>query len=363
MPLFENSDEERTETATAYRREEFRKQGTVAFSREILTIVLLFSVGTALYFSVSGMRKEFELLAASLFKFQTVVDFGKQEILETALQAIKTLGSMLFPVFLVAVIAGLVASVAQVGFFITWEPLQPKWDRIDPISGFQKILSSQGAVEAAKALFKIGIGGWVTWIFFKKEALGIGNLLRRNVPEIGVLTMTTMGRLGMSILLALTVIAAIDYFWQRFRVEQSMRMTRREAKEEMKLRDGDPLTKSRIRGIQRKIAGRRMMENVPKADVIVTNPTHLAIALQYDAESMRAPKVTAKGAGVVAEKIKELAKFHRIPIVENKPLARTIYKEMDVGEYVPRELYKAVAEVLAYVYKLRGMGRMQTATA
>lgn len=362
MALFDGSDEERTETATAYRREEFRKQGTVAFSREILTIVLLLSVGCALNFSVSGIRHEFEILAASFFKFQ-MVDFGKLEFTELLLKAARGFGLMLLPVMLVAVIAGIVASVAQVGFFVTWEPLQPKWERIDPIAGFGKIVSSQGAIEALKAFFKIGIAGWVTWIFFKKEALNVGNILQRSVPEISVITMTTMGRLGLSLLLALGVIAALDYFWQRLRVEKSMRMTRREAKEEMKLRDGDPLTKSRIRGIQRKIAGRRMMENVPKADVIVTNPTHLAVALQYDVDSMRAPKVTAKGAGVVAEKIKEMARFHRIPIVENKPLARTIYKEMEVGQYVPRELYKAVAEVLAYVYKLRGANPLRATTA
>lgn len=363
MPLFDGSDEERTENATAYRREEFRKQGTVAFSREILTIILLFAVGTALYFSVNGMRKEFELLAGSFFKFQTAMDFGKVDFTDAVITVMKSMGMMLAPVMIVAVIAGLVGSIAQVGFYVTWDPLQPKWDRINPISGFQRILSAQGAIEAFKALIKIGIGGWITWIFFKKESSGIGTILKRNVPEISVLTMTTMGRLGMSLLLALSVIAVLDYFWQRFRLEQSMRMTRREAKEEMKLRDGDPLTKSRIRGIQRKIAGRRMMENVPKADVIVTNPTHLAVALQYDQDAMRAPKVTAKGAGVVAEKIKELAKFHRIPIVENKPLARTIYKEIEVGGYIPRELYKAVAEVLAYVYKLRGLANYRPANA
>ncbi len=201
---------------------------------------------------------------------------------------------------------------------------------------------------------------------FKGQALTIGAYFQHSVYEIAVLTLKSAGKLGLLIVLAMSVMAALDFAWQKFQLEKKMRMTKREAKEEFKLREGDPLIKHRIRTIQRRIASRRMMENIPKADVIVTNPTHLAVALQYDGKTMRAPKVTAKGAGVIAEKIKELARANGVPIVENKPLARTMYKELEIGESIPKELYRAVAEVLSYVYKLKGVngaGRSQEAMA
>ena len=212
-------------------------------------------------------------------------------------------------------------------------------------------------MEAVKAMFKLTIAGFVIWNFLRTQAPSAGMYFQKGVAESTILTLGLVAKMFFTLVLSLALWESGITRFNGTAVESGMKMTRREAKDEYKLREGDPLIKSRIRQLQRRMASRRMMEAVPKADVIVTNPTHLAVALKYDAETMAAPKVTAKGADLVAKKIRELAQKHGVPLVENKPLARTLYKEIEIGHSVPRELYKAVAEVLAYVYRLRGMGR------
>jgi flagellar biosynthetic protein FlhB len=354
MAMFDSDNGERTESATAHRREEFRKQGTVALSREVLSISLLFFVGVTFYFASHSMFEQFAVLAGKFFNFTSVPDFGKKEILELKNDVIAKAVVMVIPVFIAALVIGILTCAAQVGFYITWEPLSPKWERLNPITGFQRLLSLQGTAEAVKAPIKIAIAGFVVWGFLKANAVQSAIFFQKSVPEINSLMFGLIGKLFVSLILYLLFVAILDYAFQRYQLEQQMKMTKREAKEEFKLREGDPLIKSRIRSIQRRIASRRMMDAVPKATVIVTNPTHLAVALLYDGKSMAAPKVVAKGAGIIAEKIREIARFNRVPIVENKPLARTLYKTIDIGKYIPKELYKAVAEVLAYVYRLKG---------
>lgn len=348
-----SSAEDCTESASQFRREEFRKQGTVALSRELLSVAILISVGLSLYFACNAVFTQFSSLSDGFFRFSKVTTFGKMEILDLRFFLLRSWSSMVLPVFVIAVAAGLVACAAQVGFYITWEPLTPNLDRINPLNGIQRLFSLKGAIEALKALLKIGIAGIVLYYFIKNHAQQSAVFYHKNVPEITKLLLSGVSKIFFTMILALSVLAVLDYAYQRWELEKQMKMTRREAKEEFKLREGDPLIKTRIRSAQRRIASRRMMEAVPKADVVVTNPTHLAVALKYDAGSMHAPKVVAKGAGVIAEKIKEIARFHRIPIVENKPLARAIFKEIEINHFIPRELYKAVAEVLAYVYRLK----------
>lgn len=356
MALFDDSNDERTETATPYRREEFRRQGTVAVSREVLSVLMMGAVAFAIYGSSHTILRQFGLLADQYFGFFIRGEFEKTQLLEMRWGLFKSLVWMVFPILMTAMVAGVVASVLQVGFYFTTEPLAPKWERLNPINGFDRIFSSQGLIEVVKALIKIVIAGWVVWRFIKAQTPGVAVLYQKNTMEIATFMMSSVGRLMVSLLLFLAIVAALDYAFQKFQLEKKMKMTRREAKEEFKLREGDPLIKSRIKSIQRKIASRRMMESVPKSTVILTNPTHLAVALQYEA-GMQAPKVVAKGAGFVAEKIKEIARKNRIPIVENKPLARNMFKNIPIGQFIPRELYKAVAEVLSYVYKLRGLTR------
>jgi flagellar biosynthetic protein FlhB len=352
MASQEHSAEERTEQATSYRREEFRKQGTVAMSRELLSVVILIAVGVSLYSLIHFFYAQFTLMAQKFFAVQKI-DVAKDQFLELRFDIFKYWAWMAGPVFAVTIGAGILTCVAQVGFYVTWEPIQPKWDRINPLNGFKRIFSSQGAAEGLKAILKVGVVVIVVYYFIRAQAPQAGNYFSLSLPESTSLTLTSLGRLFLTLLFTLLVVSLADYGFQRYQLEKQMRMTKQEAKDEFKLREGDPLMKSRIRSVQRKLASKRMMENVPKADVIITNPTHIAIALKYDPDTMHAPRVLAKGAGVIAQKIKELARFHRIPCVENKPLARTLFKELEINEYIPRELYKAVAQVLAYVYRLR----------
>ncbi|NQW44008.1 MAG: flagellar biosynthesis protein FlhB [Deltaproteobacteria bacterium] len=356
MAQSDESNDERTETATPYRREEFRKQGTVAMSREVLSVLMMASVGFSVFVHSKGMLAQFSLLAQQFFGFVIRGEFGKPQFLELRWDIVKSLTWMVFPILAVAMVAGVVSSVMQVGFYMTGEPLAPNLDRINPLNGLKRMFSSQGLVEVAKALIKIAIASWVVWKFLKAETPSVGVLYQQSTLQIVTYTLHTMGRLFVSLLTFLAVIAGLDYAFQKYSLEKKMKMTRREAKDEFKLREGDPLIKSRIRNIQRKMASRRMMEAIPKATVIITNPTHLAVALQYDV-GMQAPRVTAKGSGFVADKIREIARENRIPIVENKPLARNMFKNIQIGHLIPKELYKAVAEVLSYVYKLRGLTR------
>lgn len=353
MPLFDENGEERTETATQFRREEFRKSGSVALSRELLSVVILLSAGITLYVAGSLYQREFGALAERFFLIQRD-GFDRDSFLHLRYEIMKHWGMMVLPVFGVVLVTGALACVAQVGLYVSWEPLNFDWNRINPVNGFQRLFSLRGVVEAAKAMLKFVVVCIVVYLFLKRQAAGVGNLLSLDVGTGFGLIVQNTAKLFFMLVGPLVVLSALDYAFQRYQLEKQMKMTKSEAKEEFKMREGDPLIKSRVKQIQRRLARRRMMEEVPKADVIVTNPTHFAVALKYDVKTMAAPKVIAKGAGVIAQKIKEVAKFNRVPVVENKPLARTLFKNLDIGEYVPRELYKAVAEVLAYVYRLKG---------
>ncbi|MCB0406027.1 MAG: flagellar biosynthesis protein FlhB [Bdellovibrionales bacterium] len=353
----ENSLEDRNEPATPFRRQQFRDQGQVAMSRELISVALLVGVGGVLYVFMQKIFIEMSGLSHRFFNVSRF-EMDKEAFLNLGREALGSWAWVVAPLLGVGLVVGFAASSAQVGFHLTWEPMAPNWDRVNPISGFQRIFSLRAIVEAVKAMFKLAVGLLVLWFFLSSQATHIGVFLHQGVPEIVAYTLKSVANLFFSTLGVLLFLAALDYGYQRWQLEKEMRMTRREAKEEYKLREGDPLIKQRIRSVQRKIASRRMMEDVPKADVIVTNPTHFAVALQYDRAAMAAPKVVAKGAGLIAQKIKELARKHSVPIVENKPLARTLFKTIDIGGFIPRELYKAVAEVLAYVYRLKGIRKL-----
>ena len=226
-------------------------------------------------------------------------------------------------------------------------------DKLNPINGFSKLFSLQALVEGFKSLLKLVVISGVLYLLLKDHTEKIPTLVNLNMNQLvvfmGDVTLRLLGGVG----IFLAVLAAADYFFQWWTLEKQMRMTKQEIKEEHKSREGDPMIKARIRRIQRERATKRMMTQVPKATVIVTNPTHIACALRYDPETMAAPVLVARGADKVAERIKELAREHNIPIMENKPLARAMFKTMKIGQMVPRELFTAVAQVLSYVYKLK----------
>jgi len=244
-------------------------------------------------------------------------------------------------------------SFAQVGFFVTSKPLAPKWDRLNPASGLKKVLSLRSLVELIKGLLKAAVLSWVLYAGLKGSMEKL--LLTMQMPLLSGLGVLLKMIFDLSIKLAISlfVIALFDYIYQRWEFEKSIRMSRQEIKEEYKQLEGDPQLKSKIRQRQRELARRRMMSEVKKADVVITNPTRVAIALQYDSKLMDAPVVIAKGLGIIAGKIREEAKKHNVPIIERPPLAWALYNNVEIGEKIPEELYKAVAEILVFVYKLK----------
>jgi flagellar biosynthetic protein FlhB len=346
--------EERSEQATTQRREDFRQAGQVAQSREITSILVLMGVAGVFYFMAREFLSQVEGLFSEAFTNQLISAARHGDIIPPLKTAFSKGSLIVLPVFGITVVTGIGATVGQIGFLTAWDHISPDLGRINPIAGFAKIFNLRSLVEGVKSVIKILIVGITAYYIVKGEIKFTPQLVQMSTPQVltymGLVVFKLMG--GICVLMAF--LAAMDYGFQRWDLEKRMRMTKQEIKEEFKQREGDPLIKSRIKRIQRELAQKRMMEQVPKADVIITNPTHIAIALKYDRVEMAAPVMIAKGADFIAEKMKEVARKHNIPVVENKPLARNLFKNLKIGQPIPRTLYNAVAEVLAYVYRIKG---------
>jgi len=347
------NDQEKTEPATPKRRQEARKKGQVAQSKEIPSVlVLLGSLGFFFFGGANMLKSLSELMKRSFVQIGTP-HLHEAGIYSFLLGVLAQLSTILMPLILVLLVAGLAANYLQVGFLFTAEPLIPKLSKIDPVKGMGRIFSAKSLVELIKSIFKIIIIGYIAFLVVRGEADNFPSLMEMGIGEI----LFFIGRVSFNILfytsLAFIVLAALDYAFQRFQHEKSLKMSRQEVKDEFKQREGDPLVKSRIRRTQIEMARRRMMEAVPAADVVMTNPDSLAVALKYDAEKMAAPRVIAKGAGFIAERIKQIAKDKGIPVVEHKLLTQTLFKVVEIGGFIPVNLYRAVAEILAYVYRLK----------
>lgn len=351
--MAEEQGHERTESATAKRREEARKKGQVAKSREIVSFAVLMGGMVVLYYTGGRM---FEGLA-SLMK-ETLNDAATFQIREDTLQTMFASVSfrtfmILAPLMITVSVLGVASNVAQFGLLFTTEAISPKFSKIDPISGFKRIFSRNSAVELLKAILKISLVGVAAYYTVKGEFYRLPSLVEMDARGILAYGSGVSFRIIVNSGIVILILAVLDYAFQKWDYEKSLRMTKQEIKEEMKEMEGDQHVKARIRSLQRDAARKRMMDAVPKADVVVTNPTHIAVAIRYEAGKMRAPVVVAKGAGFIAEKIKELARENRVPVMENKPLARAMYKMVTIGKEIPSDLYQAVAEILAYVYKLK----------
>lgn len=355
--MAEGFDHDKTEPATPRRREEARKKGQVARSREIPSVMILLGGLGALSFGGSWMVWHCSDLMRSTFQDLISIEVTesaapvllREMMMETAL--------LLFPLLLVVLVAGVAANLLQVGFFLTSEPLAPQLSRLDPLKGASRLLSMHSLAELIKSVLKLTLIGWIAYDLVRKEMDAMPGLMTCSVSGILWFIGSSSLRVVLYTCLALGALALLDYGFQRWEYEKELRMSKQEIKEEMKQREGDPLIKARIRRVQMDLARRRMMDAVPRADVVITNPTRLAVALRYDASAMAAPQVIAKGAGFLAERIREKARECGIPIVEQKPLAQALYKLVDIGGAVPIALYQAVAEVLAYVYRLKNMRR------
>jgi len=344
---------ERTEEATSQRREDFRKRGQVAQTRELASVLVLFSslamiwlLGQFLFEQINGL---FQL---SFGEGLVAAGRGSGNWTAASRFALDKCFFMIAPVLGISFVASFAATALQTGFLYNEEALQFRPERLNPIQGFGRIFSMKALIEGFKALIKLCVILFIAYWLLKDQLMILPELIHFTVGQIFIYMGGLMTRLLAGIGMFMMFLAAADYLFQRWELEREMKMTKQEVREELKSREGDPLVKARIKRVQREIAGRRMMEEVPKADVIVTNPTHIAIALKYD-DTMVSPRVIAKGADLLAEKIKEIAKKHAVPIVENKPLARTIFKTLKIGQTIPKELYTAVAEVLSYVYRLK----------
>lgn len=350
--MADESSGEKSEKPTQTRRDEFRRQGQVAQSREISTAMyLMLSAGT-LYFLSRFFFQHFREIFEQSFGLNMVSLVRQGKITDALAFTGKEIVVMLTPVLAAVGVLSVTSSVLQIGLLQVEDALTPDFSRINPIDGFKRIFALRNVAEAIKSSLKLLAIGYVLFLLLRNEIHQFPYLLQYDVAQTLAYIGKVVFKLLMGIGVAMTVIAAADYFFQRWDLEKKMMMTKQQVKEEVKQREGDPMIRARVRRIQREMANKRMMEQVPKADVIITNPTHIAVALQYN-EGLSAPKLIAKGADLLAEKIKEIAREHQVPIVENKPLARTIFKTMKIGQVIPRELFVAVAEVLSYVYKLK----------
>jgi flagellar biosynthetic protein FlhB len=253
--------------------------------------------------------------------------------------------------------AGLVINYAQVGFLLSTDSLSPKLENLNPIQGFKKIFSRKALFELAKALFKIILVGAVTYGFIRSRLDSFLSFVYTTPAGLFAGFSREIYNLTLRVGVIFISLAVLDYLYQRYEFMKSMRMTKQEVKEEFKQLEGDPLIKSKLREKQRSMAGRRMMQEVPKATVVVTNPTDIAVALKYSEGETAAPKIVAKGAALIAARIREVAKEHGVPVVENKVVARFLYRHVEIGREIPMELYQAVAEILALVYESKKRSR------
>ena len=347
------NDQERTEQPTPKRLEEARKKGQVPRSIDLSTATVLLVAGGALRVFGGGIGSALAgvMRAALSLDYDRTLD-PRLAITAAATELLHALIACA-PVFGLTMVAALAAPLALGGWNLSFEALAPDFSRLDPISGFGRLFSARAGVELGKALAKVAVVGTAAYLVLRDEApqfLALGSeplavALAQAVALASDALLIMAGTLGL--------IAAIDVPWQLFQHNKQLRMTREEIREEMKESDGSPENKMRVRRVQRELLRRRMMHEVPKADVIVTNPTHFAVALRYDESRMRAPRVVAKGADLIAARIREIATENAVPIFEAPPLARALYHNVEIGGEIPGQLYVAVAQVLTYIYRLK----------
>ena len=348
----QNNDQERTEQATEKRLREAREKGDVPRSRDLsAALVVLAGTGTLL-----AMRPWLGEHLRNLMRIG--LDYGREQAVGGASigTAVSAAGSealkLLAPLFGVALLATLLSPALAGGFAFSTEALKPKPERLNPIEGIKRLVSLRGLVELGKSLLKvILIGGVLSMVLWNSrgELLGSG---RGNVQDGIGAALDVIGHAALLFAGALAVVGFADMLWQRFDYTRRMRMTRQEQRDEHKETEGNPEIRSRVRGMQQQMAQRRMMQAVPKADVVVMNPSHFAVALRYDSDNMRAPRVVAKGLDLVAQRIRSIATQHEVPLVTAPPLARALYHTTRIGQEIPATLYAAVAQILAYVYRV-----------
>lgn len=344
---------EKTHDPTPHRRQQAREKGQVAYSQDLSSAVVLIGSALVLLFLGRGlMQIVVGLMRSYLGEPQLTMDATTAS--GQLLQVVYRLARGGLPVLLALMVVGAATNLLQTGFLFVPQRVMPDLSRLSPLRGVQRLFSLAGVMRLAFGLFKMFVIFVVAGVVLYVRRAELLNMPDYDLPAVAYLLTDVILKTMLWVGAALLVLAIFDYMWQRMRHERDLRMTSQELREEMKNLQGDPQVMARRRAIQRQLVASRIGSAVPKADVVVTNPTELAIALQYDPATMAAPVVVAKGAGVLAQRIRRLALEHNIPIVEKKELARALYKEVEINHPVPNKVYAAVAEVLAYVYQLKG---------
>lgn len=345
--------QEKTEKATPKRRQETRQKGQVAKSADVPSsfiflfafLFLLFAGGVIAGKLVELFRLPFEQWLLADVTMESVVDIYGHVLGQGAF--------VLLPIMMVAIVAGLTGNFVQIGVLFTTEPLKMKLERLNPFQGAKRIFSKRALVEFLKSLLKFTVVAIVVILILQYNIEDLFKLSRVPMEATAGVIGRLLIQMGLFVALTLVLLSIPDYLYQRYDHEKNIRMSKQDIKDELKKTEGSPEIKDKVKQKQRQMAMHRMMQAVPQADVIITNPTHYAVALKYDAEEMNAPEIVAKGTDLLAKRIREIAEEHEIPLMENPPLARALYEQTNVGDSVPQELYQAVAEVLAYVYRMR----------
>ena len=347
---------EKTEPATQKKLDDARKEGKVAKSKDLtegFALVVLFLL-LKVFIGYLGERMVgiFDVTIGRMAEFVQVNQAGLYTTAVTAIVSnmIIEMLLMVWPFFLFGFVITFLISVYQVGWKISAKTMEPKMSKFNPINGFKRIFSKDSLFELAKSLVKVGLIVYISYTNISEEANNLFILYEIDLKQAIALVGQIILDVGLEISIIFVFIGLVDYFYQKWKFSEEMKMTKQEVKDEYKNTEGDPQIKGRIRQKMREASQRRMMQDVPKADVVITNPTHFAVAIKYDAEVSRAPVVVAKGEDFLAQKIKEIAKENQ---VENKPLARMLYHNVDIGAEIPPELYQSVAEVLAMVYHMK----------
>jgi len=352
--LPDKSAQEKTEPATPRRKQEAREEGKVARSQETSSLAILLFGAIAMYFFLPGSFQRLGDLARHLYTNAPSMQLTSENFANFFLSTMGNFALIVAPIVGTVGIIAFAIGFLQVGPLLSAKAIQPKVDKLNIIKGLGNLFSARSLFQLFRDVFKLSIIGIVGYLAIKVEFEKVIPLADAGVVSIISFIGQAAFRVVIKLCLVMIIIAALDFAYQRYDYAKSLRMSKQEVKEEMKRYEGSPEVKGRIRRVQRELATARMMQDVPRADVVVTNPTEIAVALKYNSETMEAPTVLAKGQRLMAQRIKEIAGEHDVPIVENKPLARALFEAVEVGMTIPANLYKAVAEVLAYVYRLKG---------
>ena len=352
--MADQQGQEKTEAPTEKKRRESREEGQVAFSKELPSAALLAGILLTLIATSPLILDAFREMTTQIFREMSKADeLSIDSLYDLSGEIFSTLLPAFAPFAAIIVLVGILASVLQVGVQITLKAIAPKFNKISPLTGLKRLFSTQSLADFLKSMAKLIIVGIVGYITYMDKITELNGLSVATPEAILEYNFTVVAEVSGKIVLALVAIAIFDYLYQRWHHEKQLMMTKQEVKEETKQTEGDPQLKARIRQIQREMSNARMMQEVPKADALIVNPTHFSVAILYDRDVMEAPEITAKGTDHMALRMRTVARENSVPILERPELARDLYANVEIGETIPERFYKAIAEILAFVYRLR----------